>query len=91
MNFYKKINHSDLFWINQNEPKGFGDAVKYSQQFIGNDDFSQDMCNLILAFAPIWNDNKSFSLYSDQIETAKPTDVKIENPQNVVWNRHGEK
>jgi hypothetical protein len=59
--------------------------------FIGNDDFSQDMCNLILAFAPIWNDNKSFSLYSDQIETAKPTDVKIENPQNVVWNRHGEK
>jgi UTP--glucose-1-phosphate uridylyltransferase len=39
MNFYKKINHSDLFWINQNEPKGFGDAVKYSQQFIGNDDF----------------------------------------------------
>jgi len=37
--FYKKINNSSLFWVNQNEPKGFGDAVKYSHQFIGDDDF----------------------------------------------------
>jgi len=39
IDFYKKIKHSDLFWINQNEPKGFGDAVRYSQQFIGENDF----------------------------------------------------
>ena len=39
MNFYKKINHADLFWINQNEPKGFGDAVKNSNKFIGNNNF----------------------------------------------------
>ena len=39
MNFYKKINNADLFWINQNEPKGFGDAVKNSNKFIGDNDF----------------------------------------------------
>ena len=39
MNFYKKINHADLFWINLNEPKGFGDAVKNSNKFIGNNNF----------------------------------------------------
>lgn len=37
--FYKKIYSSNLLWVNQNEPKGFGDAVKHTQQFIGNDDF----------------------------------------------------
>jgi len=39
INFYKKINNADLFWINQNEPKGFGDAVKNSEKFIGDNDF----------------------------------------------------
>lgn len=37
--FYKKIYSSNLLWVNQNNPKGFGDAVKHTQQFIGNDDF----------------------------------------------------
>ena len=37
--FYKKINQSNLLWVNQNEPKGFGDAVKLTKQFVGNDDF----------------------------------------------------
>ena len=37
--FYKKINQSDLLWVNQNEPRGFGDAVKLTKQFVGNDDF----------------------------------------------------
>ncbi len=39
LDFYKKTNNSHLFWINQNEPKGFGDAVRYSERFIGKDDF----------------------------------------------------
>ena len=37
--FYKRLNKSHLVWINQNKPLGFGDAVKLSKQFIGNDDF----------------------------------------------------
>jgi len=37
--FYKKIKRSNLVWINQNVPLGFGDAVKRSESYIGNDDF----------------------------------------------------
>jgi UTP--glucose-1-phosphate uridylyltransferase len=37
--FYKKINNSNLLWVNQNNPKGFGNAVQQSEQFIGNDEF----------------------------------------------------
>ncbi len=37
--FYKKINNSNLLWVNQNNPKGFGDAVKQCEEFIGNDEF----------------------------------------------------
>ncbi len=37
--FYKKIIKSNLVWINQDKPLGFGDAVKKSESYIGNDDF----------------------------------------------------
>jgi len=33
------LNTSKIFWINQQKPKGFGDAVLYSESFVGNDDF----------------------------------------------------
>jgi len=36
---YEKINSSKLIWINQPEPKGFGDAVFQSEPFIGEDNF----------------------------------------------------
>ena len=38
-NFYSMLNKSKIFWAEQSEPKGFGDAVKYSESFVGNDDF----------------------------------------------------
>ena len=37
--FYKKLEKSHLVWINQNKPLGFGDAVKRSEKYIGDDDF----------------------------------------------------
>lgn len=37
--FYLMLNSSKIFWINQQEPKGFGDAVSYSESFVGDDDF----------------------------------------------------
>jgi UTP--glucose-1-phosphate uridylyltransferase len=37
--FYKKIKSSNLVWINQDEPLGFGDAVKRSESYVGTDDF----------------------------------------------------
>ena len=39
MDFYEKINNSTIVWINQAEPKGFGDAVRLSEAFVGNKNF----------------------------------------------------
>ena len=36
---YLMLNSSKIFWVKQPEPKGFGDAVKHAQSFVGNDDF----------------------------------------------------
>lgn len=38
-NFYKKLEKSHLIWINQNKPLGFGDAVKRTERYVGEDDF----------------------------------------------------
>ena len=37
--FYEKLDRSHLVWINQNKPLGFGDAVKRSERYVGNEDF----------------------------------------------------
>lgn len=38
-NFYNKIEKSNIVWINQNIPKGFGDAVLHAKEFVGNKPF----------------------------------------------------
>lgn len=37
--FYEKLNESKIFWTTQNSPKGFGDAVRYAESFIGSENF----------------------------------------------------
>jgi len=37
--FYEKLLNSKIFWITQNQPNGFGDAVKYAKTFVGKENF----------------------------------------------------
>jgi len=37
--FYDKIENSRIVWVNQPQPKGFGDAVLKAEGFISNEDF----------------------------------------------------
>lgn len=37
--FYRKLESSTIIWINQPEPKGFGDAVLMSEPFVGQEPF----------------------------------------------------
>ena len=37
--FYKKLENSKIFWVTQNSPKGFGDAVKYAKSFVSSNYF----------------------------------------------------
>ena len=36
-NFYEKLNSSTTMWVNQSEPKGFGNAVLTAQPFVQNE------------------------------------------------------
>jgi len=38
-NFYRQIEESTIIWVNQPEPKGFGDAVLKARSFTGNEKF----------------------------------------------------
>jgi UTP--glucose-1-phosphate uridylyltransferase len=37
--FYQKLEKSNLVWINQNRPLGFGDAVRRAEMYVGKEDF----------------------------------------------------
>ena len=37
--FYKMVEGSTVVWVNQPEPRGFGDAVLKAKSFVGNDNF----------------------------------------------------
>ncbi|MFQ6085484.1 MAG: UTP--glucose-1-phosphate uridylyltransferase [Candidatus Bathyarchaeia archaeon] len=37
--FYKSLRDASVMWVNQPEPKGFGDAVHCAKQFVGDDEF----------------------------------------------------
>jgi UTP--glucose-1-phosphate uridylyltransferase len=37
--FNRQLDTSSITWVTQNTPKGFGDAVKRSEKYVGNDDF----------------------------------------------------
>ena len=37
--FYKRLDDSTIVWLNQPEPKGFGEAVLRGRRFIGQDEF----------------------------------------------------
>ena len=39
LKFYSQLNKSNIFWINQLTPRGFGDAVLRTKSFVDNDDF----------------------------------------------------
>jgi len=37
--FYYMLEKSTISWVNQQRPRGFGDAVLYAEPFVGKDDF----------------------------------------------------
>ncbi|MDC0153535.1 sugar phosphate nucleotidyltransferase [Nitrosopumilus sp.] len=39
LRFYEKLEKSNLVWINQDKPLGFGHAVKQAEKYVGKEDF----------------------------------------------------
>ncbi|RLE74747.1 MAG: hypothetical protein DRJ44_06985 [Thermoprotei archaeon] len=66
--FYSQVENSTLVWINQSEPRGFGDAVRLSEPFVGNNDF------LLAA-----GDNYIVSPNNDYLKKLVNTHINMEN------------
>ncbi len=37
--FYKRLSDSKIYWVTQDSPKGFGDAVRFTKSFLRNENF----------------------------------------------------
>ena len=57
--------------------------------FIGDHEYSQDLCNFILAVSLIWNDTKNIMLFYEHIQSMKPKDKEFDDPKNMpvmpIW------
>jgi hypothetical protein len=57
--------------------------------FVGNDEYTQDLCNFLLALSLIWNDTKNILLFYDYINSLKPKEKEINTPEDMpimpIW------
>ncbi|MFC1693677.1 hypothetical protein ACFL1R_09250 [Candidatus Latescibacterota bacterium] len=51
--------------------------------FIGDNGYSQDLCNFILALSLIWNDTKNIIMFHDYIISLKPKDKEHYDPKDM--------
>ena len=79
--FYDKVKSSRIIWINQPEPRGFGDAVRLAEPFIGNEPFIVHAGDTV-----IFSKDKKY--FRQLIETFKSNSIgaaflveRVENPK----------
>ena len=46
--FYRMLENSKINWLNQQIPKGFGDAVLYAESFVGKEDFILSVGDILI-------------------------------------------
>lgn len=51
--------------------------------FVGDDKYSQDLCNFVLTLSLIWNDTKNIALYLLYINSLKQNDKKFISPEDM--------
>ena len=52
--FYAKIHSSRILWVNQPEPKGFGDAVACAELFVGGEPFAVHAGDALILSPDYW-------------------------------------
>lgn len=97
--FYNKIEQSNIYWINQHIPKGFGHAVLQGEAFIGNDSFivhAGDVCIFSKATHPLQRMLKLYNKYHNEVDAIllvkriKDVDLLKQHgiiiPDNIIIN-----
>ena len=59
------------------------------EAFIGDHQYSQDLCNFILALSLIWNDTKNILIFYEYIKELKPKNKEFSDPKEMpimpIW------
>ena len=51
--------------------------------FLGNEEYSQDLCDFILTLSLIWNDAKNISIFHDTVQKHRPSEEEFQNPSDM--------
>jgi len=54
-----------------------------AEVFIGNEKYSQELCNFVLTLSLIWNDAKNLMLYYEHINDVQPNNQTITKPEDT--------
>ena len=79
--FYKKIERSTVYWINQPDPKGFGDAVLRAKSFAGKDDFLVHAGDTFIVTEGQWHLKKCISQKVGGADDAILVVRRVEDPK----------
>lgn len=88
LSFYKMVNASEITWVDQPRPNGFGGAVLQAERFVGGDDFIVHAGDTYIVTERNWHLARSLQREEDCDITmlVRP----VENPERfgVIRSRH---
>jgi len=79
--FYKKIEASNLVWIKQSSPKGFGHAVLLSKNLVGDSPFLVHAGDTVIISSKNWHLSTLLSQKTSDKEGCRLLVKKVENPR----------
>jgi len=80
--FYHKIESSKILWVNQPQPKGFGDAVLQAKSFIAQEDFMVAAADTYIASKDIGCLKSLVQIHRDNNADASFLAMKVPDPEN---------
>lgn len=81
MNFYEKVRKSNIIFVNQPEPRGFGDAVLYAKNFTGSEPFLVHAGDDLVLSKSNRSIQRLVQVFEDQVADAVFYVQKVEDPR----------
>jgi len=85
--FYKMMDASEITWVDQPSPKGFGDAVLQAERFVGGDDFIVHAGDTYIRTEGNWHLTRSLERREDSEITMIVRPVKDPERFGVIRSR----
>ncbi len=80
--FYHKIENSKILWVNQPQPKGFGDAVLQAKSFIADEDFIVAAADTYIASKDERGLKRLIQMHKEMRADASLLAMRVSDPEN---------